>query len=47
MPLNTIIKSNVTMKEVQANTSEHIKSTNEVTVCKNQKVKIPLYKQNK
>lgn len=39
MPLNTIIKSNVTMKEVQANTSEHIKNTNEVTVCKNPKSK--------
>ncbi|GBU01600.1 hypothetical protein SA19142_11750 [Staphylococcus argenteus] len=39
MPLNTIIKSNVTMKEVQANTSERIKSTNEVTICKNPKSK--------
>lgn len=39
MPLNTIIKNNVTMKEVLANTSEHIKSTNEVTICKNPKSK--------
>ncbi|HHQ6840000.1 TPA: hypothetical protein ACSTQT_000308 [Staphylococcus aureus] len=37
MLLNTIIISNVPMKEVQANTSEHIKSTNEVTICKNPK----------